>query len=249
MSGRCHDCFFALLLHGCSHDDRPTDFRAQGAESNTISAEQSRCTITKNIEPAAQHDHHTTSTNSGVLASARERNQSPTEAEQQNSVTWKLGRAKITKRSVTGRPEAGAQRRSGFSRAFQQCSARYRDMSVEMDADHLSVTPAEPENSSAIYVPRTCENNVKYVPTKNHHQTWDPNDGEWRAPRNHTTQFSSVPTLVMRTHLDAMWSGPRIVAGILRLHHHTGTSANTEIHRLQKIFRVRRTAHTCPECS
>ena len=42
-------------------------------------------------QPAAQNDHHTTSTNSGVLASARERNQSPTEAEKQNSVTWKLG--------------------------------------------------------------------------------------------------------------------------------------------------------------
>ena len=69
--------------------------------------------------------------------------------------TWR--RAKITKGNVTGRPEAGAQRRSGFSRAFQQCSARYRDMSLEMVADHLSVTPAEPQNSSAIYVPRTCD--------------------------------------------------------------------------------------------
>ena len=85
--------------------------------------------------------------------------------------TWR--RVKITKRNVTGKPEAGAQRRSGFSRAFQQSSARNRDMSIEMVADHLSVTPTEPQNSFAVYVPRPCEKQC---------QAHDPNDGEWRAP-------------------------------------------------------------------
>ena len=184
--------FLCIAPHGCSHDDRPTDFRAHGTESNTTSAEQSRCTIT-NVHRTCcttlppHHINQLPVTNRGRAT------------EECDMETWR--RAKITKRNVTG--EAGAQRRSGFSRAFQQCSAR-RDMSIEMVADHLSVTPAEPQNSSAIYVARTCENNVKHVPTKNHHQTWDPNDGEWRAPRNRATQFSCVPTLVIRTHLNAV---------------------------------------------